>query len=259
MIKKIFLPLIVLLICFLIVINYLAYKSPTKTKLITQQKAYSITSENNLNILLYANKKNAYTDKDAYDKVYLKNLNETKKIELKVISIKKLLKYNYLKEDYTEYELNFSLPQLNSYYYIEEAYLYVRLKNGSQLELSVGSFDYYNEEEVLNITELFGRRYDDFPTLESVTMRFSLTEDVFVEHIYLTNSLFTYVGKWVKDGEQLTINFNKLDKITNELTIKITYQKGEEAYSTITPYFNFYITNENPLVYSVLNNVYSLD
>lgn len=259
MIKKIFLPFIILLICFLLVINYLSYKSPTETKLITQQKAYSLSGDTNLKILMYTNRKTAYQEKEAFDVVFLCDFDETKKLNLKLLNISKSSKYEYLKEKYQEYQYTFKLPILNADFFIEEAYLYIRLKNGNEQKFKVGSFDYYYIEELLNITELFGKRYADFPTLESVSIRFSLTEDIYINNIILTKNLFTYVGKTVTDNELITINFDKLDKITDELTIKIDYHINGEQYESITPYFIFYETFENPLIYGVLNNVYLLD
>lgn len=259
MIKKIFFPLIIVLICFLLAINYLAYKSPSESKIITQQKVYSLTSDNNLNILIYTNKKTAFTEIAAIEKVYLESIDEVKKLELDLLNITALNKYKYLKENYQEYKFTFKLPELNDYFYIDEAYLYIRLKNALENKFKIGSFDYFNSSEVLNVVELFGKRYSDFPTLESVSLRFSLTEDIFVEHVYLSKNIFTYVGKTVKDNDLLIVNFKQLDKITNELTIKIDYQINGEFYTTNTPYFIFYETNENPLEYSLLNNVYLLD
>lgn len=259
MIKKIFFPFIIILICLLLIINYLSYKSPAKAKIITQQKVYSLTSDNDLNVLIYANKKTAFTEIKAIEKVYLESIDESKKIELNLENIKPLNKYKYLKENYQEYKFSFKLPKLNDYFYIDDAYLYIRLKNDSEQKFKIGSFDYYKDGEILNVVELFGKRYHDFPTLETISLRFSLKEDIFVEHVYLSKNLFTYVGKTVKDNDLLTINFNKLDKITNELTILIDYQINNEHYTTNTPYFIFYETNENPLNYTLLNNVYLLD
>lgn len=259
MIKKIFLPFIVILISFLLVINYLAYKSPAQSKLITQQKAYSISKDNSLNILIYANTKTAFLEKEAIEKAYLCNFDETKKLEITIKTINKINEYQYLKETYKEYLYSFSLPVINNYFYIEDAYLYIRLKNNKEMSFKLGSFDYYSDEETLNITELYGQKYTDFPTLENIKIRFSLAEDIFIEHVYLSHNLFTYVGKTVTDNELLTINFHKVDKITDKLTVRIDYQLNGGSYTTLTPYFMFYESHENPLAFSVLNNVYLLD
>lgn len=259
MIKKIFIPLIIILISVLIVINYLAYKSPEKSKIITQNNAYSITTNNDLNILIYANQKTAFQEEKAFDSVYLLDKEETKKLSIELLSIKALSSYKYLEENYIEYRYKFKMPELNSYFYIEEAYLFIRLKNGQEMAFKIGSFDYYLKAEDLNIIEYFGKRYEDFPTLQSITMKFSLDEEIFIEHVYLANSLFTYVGKTVTNNELITVNFPKLDKITDILTVKIDYQKADAFYTSTLPHFVFYETNENPLSYGVLNNVYLLD
>lgn len=259
MIKKLFIPFIVILISFLLVINYLSYKSPKENKLITQNKAYSLTNDNDLNVLIYANKKTSLQEEEAVEVAYLTDFDYKNKLKVSLEEIKTLNKYKYLNDNYTEYNYKFRLPLLNNYFYLEEAYLLIRLKNGHEHQLKIGSFDYYLKEEILNVVELSGVRYDDFPTLKSVTLKFSLTEDIFIEHIYLSKTCFKYVGKTLKDNEELTINFDKFLKITNSLTIKIDYQIESELYKTTLPFFTFYKTNENPLEYSVLNNVYLLD
>lgn len=259
MIKKIFLPFIIIFISFLLVINYLAYKSPVETKLITQQKVYSVGNNNNLNILIYANTKTAFQEKEAIEKAYLCNFDETKKLEITINNIKALNNYKYLKETYKEYMYTFNLPAIDNYFYIKDAYLFIRLKNSKEMSFKLGSFDYYNNEELLDITELYGQKYNDSLTLKNINLRFSLTEDIFIEHVYLANSLFTYVGKTITNNELLTIDFPKLDKITDKLVVKIDYQKNGVSFTTITPYFMFYESNENPLLYSILNNVYLLD
>lgn len=257
--KKIFLPVIIFLISALIVINYLAYKAPKKSKIISQQQAYSLTEDANLNVLLYANRKTGFQEKDAIKDVYLINLNETKKLNLQLESIALLHEYKYLEEKYRQYRYNFSLPEINAYYYIEDAYLLIRLKNGHEQTLKIGSFDYYLKEENLNLIELFGRRYEDFPCLSSISLKFSLKEDIFVDHLYLSTNLFVYVGKTVTNDELLTISIPKQDKITNHLALKLTYQLNGEPYTEILPYYLFYETNENPLDYGFLNNVYLLN
>lgn len=259
MIKKIFLPVIIFLISILIVINFLAYKSPKETKIISQQQAYSLTDDANLNILLYANRKTAYQEKEALLDVYLINKDETKKLTLELNTIKPLGEYKYLEEKYKEYRYNFILPEINTYYYLEDAYLFMRLKNGHEKTIKIGSFDYYLKEQNLNLIELSGRRYDDFPALSSISLKFLLKEDIFIDHLYLSKDLFIYVGKMITDNELITIKIPKPDKITNHLAIKLTYHIGNEFYTEILPYYLFYETNENPLDYGFLNNVYLLD
>lgn len=259
MIKKIFLPIIIFLISVLIVINFLAYKSPQESKIISQQQAYSLTEDSDFNILLYANRKTAYQEKEAILDIYLSNLDETKKLALELKSIKTTNEYKYLEEKYKQYLYSFILPEIKADYYIEDAYLFIRLKNGHEKTLKIGSFDYYLKEQNLNLTELSGRRYDDFPTLSTINLKFSLEEDIFIDHLYLSKNLFVYVGKTIKDNELLTVSIPKQDKITNHLAIKLTYQVQGEPYTEILPYYLFYETNENPLEYGFLNNVYLLD
>jgi len=259
MIKKLFLPFIIILISFLLIINYLAYKSPIEAKLITQQKAYSVDNNNSLNILIYANKKTAFQEKEAIEKTYLCNFDETKKLEISLNNIRAVNDYKYLKETYKEYMYTFSLPVIDNYFYIEDAYLFIRLKNSKEMNFKLGSLDYYNNEPNLDITELYGQKHADFPTLKTINIRFNLTEDIFIEHVYLANNVFTYVGKTITNDELVTIDFPKLDKITDKLIIRIDYQISGALYTTTTPYFMFYESIENPLIHSVLNNVYILD
>lgn len=257
--KKIFIPIIVILITLLIYINFKAYKAPKDSLIISQQKAYSLKKDEDLNIYLYTNKHNAFFEKEAVEDVYLENNKESKRLSLKLNQVIKLNKYDYLDESFTQYNFNFTIPELSSYFYIEEAYLFIRLKNGHEQKLSIGSFDYYTEESKLDLVLLYGTRYDDFPTLETISFKFNLKESIFIEHIYLSNSLFTYVGKTIKDDELLEVNFNKQDKITDQLAIKIVYQLNNDYYEEVLNTYLFYESFENPLDYGVLNNVYIID
>lgn len=257
--KKFLIPFIVILISVLIYINFLSFKSPKEGKLITQNKVYSIKDNNNLNILIYANKKTAYQDKSLIKDVFLTNKEETKKLPLEINSINGLNKYKYLDESFTCYNYSFLILSLNEHYYISDAYLFIRLNNGHENKLKVGSFDYYIDKDILNITELFGRRHDDFPSLSSVSIKFDLNEDIYIEQLYLANDIFITVKKEVKDDELITISIPKQTKIIDVLSLKIIYQINDSTYETIIPSHIFYETNENPLDYGILNNVYIID
>lgn len=257
--KKILIPVVIILISALIYINFLSYKAPKDVKLISQNKVYSIKDDNALNVLLYANRKTPYQDEKLIKDIFLCDKEETKKISLSLESINTLNKYKYLNEEFKAYNYKLLLPALNEYFYIDQAYLFIRLNNGHENKFSIGSFDYYTEKDILDINELYGRRHDDFPSLSSISMKFSLNEDIYIDHLYLSRDIFIFIDKTLKNDELLTISISKQTKLIDEVCIKITYQIENAHYEAILPAHLFYETNENPLDYGILNNVYIID
>lgn len=253
--KKIIIPIVVVLISGLIVINFISFKSPSKDKMISQLKTYSINQTNNLNINLYANRKTAYQTLDAIDISYISDLDESKKLQVELNEIIKLDKYKYLDDSFTNYLYKYSLPTVNSYFYIDEAFLTIRLKSGEEQTFPIGSLDYYLSDDIAIINELYGSRFDDFPALESISFNLSLNEDIYIERIHISNKIYEVIGKEVKNNELIKINLSKQTKISDQLTIKIVYFINTEKYELYLPYYLYYETNENPLLYRSINNV----
>ena len=141
--KKVFIPLVILLLSGLIVLNYLAYKSPKVKKMVSQRTIYQ-TSNDKLDIAIYSNYKGPYQTIDAIESVYL--FEEAKRLEVVLLEINKSYDYKYLKETFHKYIYTLSLPILENHYYMEEAYLEINLKNGESETFLLGSFDYYYKE-----------------------------------------------------------------------------------------------------------------
>ena len=123
--KKLFIPLIILLISGLIVLNYLAYKSPKIKKMVSQRTIYQ-TSNDKLNIALYSNYQGPYQTLTAIESVYL--IEDSKRLEVMLTEINKSYDYKYLKETFYKYVYTLTLPILENHYYMNEAYVEINLK-----------------------------------------------------------------------------------------------------------------------------------
>ena len=82
--KKVFVPLIVIIISGLLLLNYWAYKSPEDHKMIAQKTVYSLGNTKTFTISLYSNYKGAYQLVEAVDVASIENSNGTKKVSRKI-------------------------------------------------------------------------------------------------------------------------------------------------------------------------------
>lgn len=253
--KKIIIPIVILLIGGLIYINYLSYKAPQKDKLLSQQTTYSLYQTNALNVLLYANRKTAYQHEDAIITSYISNLDESKKLTVQLKSISKMNQYKYLEENFTCYSYTFELPAIDSYFFITEAYLTIRLKSSEEVKLKLGTFDYYTDIEPFSIVELYGTRYEDFPTLKSLTFKLDLPDEIKISRIHLSNAAFTIIDEPLNSNEAITIELPKNIYKIEQLAIKVVYYIDEQLYEGMLPYYLYYTSNENPLIYGNLNDI----
>lgn len=253
--KKILLPLVVLLLSGLLVLNYYAYQSPTIKKMISQQTIYQ-TKENEINIPLYSNHKGAYQTLDAIDQAFLKEADN--KLELLLTNIITGERYPYLKETYHKYIYTFSLPILENHYHMKDATLELYLKNGQSKQFLIGSFDYYYQpKNTLELTELHALKYEDAYQIKSISMTFNLSEAIYVEHIKLSNDIIIQVDQTITD--KLEVSIPKLGKIVDRLSVVLVYTKADESYLEVLIDYLYFTSNENPLDYGYLNYVTLID
>jgi hypothetical protein len=258
--KKVFVPLIVILISGLLLLNYWAYKSPEDHKMIAQKTVYSLGNTKTFTISLYSNYKGAYQLVEAVDVASIENSSGTKKLAVKLENITKSNQYQYLDETYHKYLYHIELPDLNDYFYIEEAYFNLRLKNGEETKFMIGSFDYYQPtENTLNLTELYGRKNTSFPSLDQVSLRFEVSEPIYIEYLVISSTDLIPVNQMVRDDSLIQIDISPINKTFNQLSFKLIYSVGDNRAEEILPYYLFYETIENPLDYGVLNHVYLFD
>lgn len=258
--KKVFVPIIVILISGLLLLNYWAYKSPKQHKMIAQKTVYSLGYTKAFTISLYSNYKGAYQLIEAIEVASIENMNGTKKLEVKLENITKSNQYKYLDETYHKYLYHIELPELNDYFYIEEAYFNLRLKNGEETKFMMGSFDYYQPiENTLNLIELYGRKNTKFPSLDQVSLKIDMTEPIFIEYLVISSTDVIQVNQMVRDSSLIQIDIPQINKTFNQLSFKLIYSVGEVRKEEILPYYLFYETIENPLDYGVLNHVYLFD
>lgn len=253
--KKLIIPLVIVLLSGLIVLNYLAYKSPTIKKMISQQTIYQ-TKENELSIALYSNHKGPYQRIDAIESTYLSG--DGKRLEVLLVEINKGAKYSYLGETFTQYHYLFNLPLLKDYYYIKEASLEIRLKNGKEMTFHIGSFDYYYQEnERLYLKELHATKHEDAFQINEVTMKFELSENIFIHELILSSHLSINVGKEIDEG--LVVSIPKQPYIIDKIALVIRYEKDGLMDEEVLPFYLFFDSIENVLDYGYLNHVYVLD
>lgn len=251
--KKVIYPILILVVSGLIIINYLAYKSPKTHKMISTKKLYSIVNDQHLHVSLYSNHHGKYQTLDAIESVYIKD--DLKRLEIVPLSIEKGTKYSYLKEHYYEYFYTFSLPTLGEYFYILDAMLEIGLKNGEKTEFPIGSFDFYKVgKHNLNIVSLYGEKHEDAYQLKSITMKFLLEEPIFIHAIELSkNHVIPYNQTVFLDS--ITVEIPKTTKIIDALSFKIHYSIQDVEYEEITPFYLFFESNENVLELSYITHV----
>lgn len=250
--KKIFIPLIILLLSGLLVLNYLAYKSPKIKKMVSQRTIYQ-TNNDKLKIALYSNYKGPYQTFEAIESVYL--FEEGKRLEVVLTEINKSYDYQYLKETFHKYVYTLTLPVLENHYYMNEAYLEINLKNGESEIFLLGSFDYYYQENSkLDLTELHATKYDDAYQIKDISIKFNLDKEIFISEVKLSNEVTINVAKTIKD-DVLVVNVPKLMKIVDALSLVIFYQVDDNEYIEVLPHYLFFDGVENILEYGYLNYV----
>ncbi len=257
--KKLIIPISVILISGLIVLNYLYFKMPKKDLIISQNKTYGLYNTRDFNVYLYANRKNAYLKSDAIENSSIHNLEETKKLPLELKEITKLDSYPFLEQTFTCYNYYFNIPYLDQYFFISDAYLTLELKNGEYLTVKIGSFDYYPLTETVDFITLYGKRYADIPALKEITFSLLLNETITIEKVSLSNQVFVTLSKELTSGEALTVELPPQTQISDQLAIKVEYLIDDQKYFMILPYYRYYDTNENPLLYRELNYIYDLN
>ncbi|MGI6359873.1 MAG: hypothetical protein ACOX02_02365 [Acholeplasmatales bacterium] len=254
--KKLFIPLIILLLSGLIVLNYLAYKSPKIKKMISQRTIYQ-TSDDKLNIALYSNYKGPYQTLEAIESVYL--FEEGKRLEVILLEINKSYNYKYLKETFHKYVYTLTLPVLENHYYMNEAYLEINLKNGESETFLLGSFDYYYQENHnLDLVELHATKYDDAYQIKDISIKFNLDREIFIKKIKLSNEIVVNVAETIKD-DVLVVSVPKLMKIVDALSLVIFYEVDGNEYMEVLPYYLFFDAIENILEYGYLNYVKAIN
>lgn len=257
--KKIIYPLILVLVAALIILNYYAYKSPKINKIITQSKSYTILNEQNLYVNLYSNHNSPFHSLEAIEAIYLEDISKNNRWPLEVITISKETKYEYLKEAFTNYLFCFSLPKLTTNVEMEEAYLKIILKNGLEKSFFIGSFNfYYQEESNLNLVSYYATKKEHLLEIETLTIKLDLKEALKIINIKV-GSYLHYYDQTLDVGESIVINLPTQSKIVDSLSVVISYQILNENYLEVLPYFTFFENFENPLNYSLLNNVYVID
>lgn len=253
-------PIIVTLISCLLMLNYIAYKSPTEHKMISQKTVYSLGTTKDFTVSLYSNHVGAYQSFEAVDKVSIEDMDGKKKLDVNLEKISKSRRYKYLDEFYQKYNYHINLPNLNAYFYIEEAYLNIRLKNGEETKFLMGSFDYYqSDQNELDLVELYGRKNQSFPYLDKVSLKLNLDSPIFIEYMVISNSDIVTVNQLVETNNLVEINIPQINKTVNQISLKLIYLVNGERKEAILPYYLFYETLDNPLDYGLLNHVYLFD
>ncbi len=231
---------------------------PVPQKAMTVGQYYSIMDVfQGMDIPLYlTDDHHLLTAADAYERLYLANEDETKKLNVTLSNISIAGVETYLGETYTKYMLEIELPYLTSDYDIDDCYLLITLLNGNEYQFNIGMFSYINITD--QVDDLFWTSLEAIKE-EQVTMaRIKMINVSFetLNHAVETVSIglnqpLTYV---ITNG-MLTIDIAYDDLLLYGCPIAIYYVNGD---TQVIDYFN-YLTSTTILNTSgPLNHTYDI-
>jgi hypothetical protein len=160
--KNIIFYLFVVLLSATLVVIFINHVPKRIRKIIFVETTYSYLAKENLemDVFFYVNMKNdPLTDKNAYDYLYVSNLDDTKRIEVSIKGISSSHYETYLGEDYLKCRLTLVMPYLFGQFEIKDLYLSVYLENRDYYQFKLGSLfisDFENTSNHLDWSGLNG-------------------------------------------------------------------------------------------------------
>ena len=136
-------------------------------KLLTIDTTYTYLYDDQqiVEIIFYVNQpKHPLTHQQSYDLIYLSNEQETKKIEVELISIAKRHVETYLGETYQQIMLQLKCPYVDGYYEIKDAYLNINLVNQHHYQFRIGDLFIHQKQDnttSFNWTSLYGMKAEN--------------------------------------------------------------------------------------------------
>lgn len=156
-------------------------------KILTIDTTYTYLAEENqkMEVSLYINHKHhPLNDKQSYQFLYLSDQDETKKLEVELLDIKKNHYENYLNETYQQVTLLVKLPYITGNIDILNAYINITLTNQETYSFFIGKFFYtymYMDGDFLDWTGLQGLKAENqfISRLQTIVIPFhTLSKDI---------------------------------------------------------------------------------
>lgn len=250
--KKILLYITLGLSLTLLVLIMLTMKDKHIGKILTvsTEHLYLFDEEGTMRFMFFINQDHPITSKNSIDLLYLHNDEETEKIPLNVIDIKKSHEERYLNERYMAYEVLTDMPYMGSDYDIKDAYLTIRLVSEDAYTLYIGFVSIlHHETETSHITwdNLYGLKKEgqNLSRLHQIDLHYSeLSENIDnVEIGSLSDVTF------VVEDERVKIDISEAPFLLYHCPIKIMYSNGDIEYIDGFTYFKDYeILKESGLI-----------
>lgn len=253
--KKVILYIISFIIIILISF-FIFKKDEIKSEIISVNKAYSLTDDQNLYINLYFTKKDHLITK--YDAIYNINIsNDISKLTLDFQNVNYVGMEYYLNKDYYIYQYELLLPSVEERLIINDAIFNINLENGVKYNFEIGKISL--EPVITNNnytwTKLEGRRldYNLYPRIGLVNVLFLNLDYNLINYITdsFNNKLVYYHNE---DNENdLLINIKNENYILDAFPLSIHFLNGEILQ---LPYFNYMLLSNVLNEAGPLLNVY---
>ena len=257
--KQIIIYVVLFILALVGVVIIRLNEKPVQDKAITIEQYYSVADVfQGLDVALYlSNDDHLLSDIEAYQMVYLKNEDESKKFQVSLTAISIDGEETYLNEVFTRYMLEFSLPVLNDDYWIDDCYLDISLKNDLHYVFDIGSFSYLSVED--DVDHMFWTSLEakkaldvDISRIGLIAVRFDALEQS-IERVSIgLNQEVTYE---LSDG-LLTVNIAYQHQLLHGCPILIHYQ---DKSTQVIQYVNYLKENAVLTYAGLLNHVYDVN
>lgn len=161
--KKYWPLLIIPLVLVMLIMIIIKDEEKAIDKIITVNTSnnYLYDLNQTIDLNFYTNNKDLPLDNiNAYNNFYLSNYNESKVLSLELEDVYYSHSEKYLKENYLNYIFKFIMPNLETDFYIDEAYLNFSLANDISYKIKVGTFNliYLKQSTELNWKSLDSKK-----------------------------------------------------------------------------------------------------
>jgi len=232
--KKIYPYLIIPIFIILLTIILMDRKEQPNNKVITvlSNNTNLYHKENKIEFLFYINNnKHPLTNKDSYRDIIIKDIDENKALNLKLLDISYSHKEIYLKENYYAFNLIFDSVNLTNNYLINEAYLSINLINDENYLFKVGKFNitYLNDGIELPWSNLDSSKESE--------------EDLSISNIII----------------ELNENISNILNVYTNINESLKYDYTNDKLIISLNYINKLYNNNLPIIVETINNTYYIN
>lgn len=233
-------------------------QEPTIDQAITISEYYSVVDPfQQIDVPIYlTNDEHILTYEEAYQSIFLKDSEETKKINVSLKQITTDGEEMYLGSVFHRYILELNLPVIDADYFIDDCYIEIHLNNQLSFTFSIGYFSFMHVED--NASYLFWTR------LEALK-----DTNVHISRIYQIKVNFETMDKTISS---IHIGLNQpvvYDITENDMLISIMYDDlllygcpiviyYDDQTSQIIDYYRYVKENNMLQTSGVLNHVYDI-